>query len=281
VPDAFDDGIIAKLKRAMELRDALQEQQMQLRADRQTTEYESRSNAVGDAENPIIWMEWVVTKPPEPLPLSFSTLLGDTIQNLRAALEYAVWAAADDVMRQTNPTQIKFPLILDAAKFATWRQGKSSWYQQPTLSAIDRAQPFHATAELMHPLLILQQLSNVDKHRLLNVVEYAAVDLGDIEIDPEPIVKNYTGTSGRVKVGDVIARVEFPRPARSGEIQVRGGFGWYESVAYEHDGETRPLRIDEMMNALCSFVVDTVTDLHIARKIERGEIEMPEGYLDV
>lgn len=224
-----------------------------------------------------MWIEWIVKKAPKPLPLAFSTLLGDAIQNLRATLEYCVWAAVDDKIRRTKPTEVKFPLFDDSAKFAIWRAKRQSWYQQPTLDAIGRAQPFHAPSNTMHPLRVLQQLSNVDKHRLLNVVEYSAIDLGTIDLDPEPVVKSYSGTNGKVKTGDVIARVDFPRPGKSGEIMLRPSFGWYESVTYEHAGEVRALRIDEMMNAVCQFVTDTAIDMHVARRIERGDVDPTES----
>jgi hypothetical protein len=46
--------------------------------------------------------------------------------------------------------------------------------------------------------------------------------------------------------------------------------GW--SVTYEQDGVTRALRIDEMMNALCSSTVDAVPQMHLARRVELGEL---------
>jgi len=47
---------------------------------------------------------------------------------------------------------------------------------------------------------------------------------------------------------------------------VRPTFGWYESVAYEEPGKgVRWLRLDEMMNAVMSFVVNTVGYMSGAR----------------
>jgi hypothetical protein len=131
-----------------------------------------------------VWIEWIPKKAPEVLPLAFSAHLGDTIQNLRAALDYCARAAVSDEIRRTRPRDVSFPLYEDAVKFATWQVKKESWYGQPTLDAISWAQPFHANTDALHPLLVLQHLSNVDKHRLLNVVEYAAIDLGTIALEP-------------------------------------------------------------------------------------------------
>lgn len=100
--DEWEAGILAKLGRAFDLRDELKEQQMHLRTVRGTTrDYESRSNA-SDEASPQLHMEWRLTAAPSPLPLSFAALLGDVIQNLRAALDYAAWAGATQEARREH-----------------------------------------------------------------------------------------------------------------------------------------------------------------------------------
>jgi hypothetical protein len=80
-------GIIAKLERALALRDEIQAVQARLRGDgREQREYDSTANEA-DRGNRIVWREWRLTKAPDPLPLSFAAPLGDVIQNLRAALD--------------------------------------------------------------------------------------------------------------------------------------------------------------------------------------------------
>lgn len=271
--DEYDDGIIAKVTRAADLLEHLQTMQAALREGREEHEYERRDNATGDDTNPIVWVEWVLTKTPKPLPLAFSAVLGDVVHNLRAALDYSTWAAVDDHIRGTNPRGVAFPLYDNDADFAKWAKRKEKWYAQPTIEAIERAQPFHAPADTRHPLSVLQHLSNVDKHRLLNVVEFAAVDLGPVAITPEPLVKRHDATLGRVKAGDVLVRVEFPRPIKGHEVELRPTFGWYESVRYERDGEVEYLRVDRMLNAIHQMVANTVIDMHVARRIEHGEID--------
>ncbi|GAA4595084.1 hypothetical protein GCM10023194_63730 [Planotetraspora phitsanulokensis] len=120
---------------------------------------------------------------------------------------------------------------------------------------------------------MLQQLSNIDKHRLLNVVEFAAFDLGPVGITPEPVVKFYGAATGRVEAGDVLVRVEFPRPIEGHEVELRPTFGWYESVPYERGGEVDYLRIDRMLTAIYQMVVTTASDMNMARRIERGEFD--------
>lgn len=273
VKDEYDDGIIAKLTRAADLLDSLKTMQQELRDGREPPEYKRRDNARGEETNPIVWAEWVLAKAPAPLPLAFSALLGDAIHNLRAALDYCTWAAVDDKYRLSEPQRVAFPLYGQEAKFRKWAAEKKGWYGEPTMGVIERAQPFQATADQRHPLAVLQQLSNADKHRLLNVVHFAAIDLGPVGITPEPVVQRHAGTNGKVEEGDVLIRVEFPRPVRGHEVVLRPVFGWYESVPYERDGEVEYLRIDLMLTAVYELAVTTVTDMHIARRIERGEVD--------
>ena len=65
-------------------------------------------------------MKWWLTKSPPAIPPSFAALLGDVIQNLRAALEYSTWAAASDETRTTKPMQISYPLTDNEGEFSKW-----------------------------------------------------------------------------------------------------------------------------------------------------------------
>lgn len=110
--DEWDPGIIAKLQRALDLRDELQQEQARLRGPGvgdDLREYLSTNNE-SERENPIFWMEWHLVKGPDPLPLSLAALMGDVIQNRRNALDYSAWAAASEKARSQHQTQIYFPL---------------------------------------------------------------------------------------------------------------------------------------------------------------------------
>lgn len=76
-----------------------------------------------------------------------------------------------------------------------------------------------------------------------------------------------------MEAGDVLVRVEFPRPVEGHEVELRPTFGWYESVPYERGGEVEYLRIDWTLNAICQMVVTTASDMNVARRIDRGEVD--------
>ncbi len=254
----WDRGIIAKLERALALRDDLQAEQARLRGDGQDQrEYDSVSNDTDETDR-MVWREWRLTQAPDPLPLSFAALLGDVIQNLRAALDYTAWAAASDNARQQHQTQVYFPLLKKQRDFTKWVRDRSGRFSEDTVKAMEWAQPYQAAKDHLHPLRILRVLSNTDKHRLLNVVDHAHIDQGIVML-PEPPVYDFWSAEGPVRAGELLARLEFPRPPFKLAIDVMPIFGWYESVAYEEPGQdVRWLRIDELMNALCSFTVDAV-----------------------
>ena len=262
--DEWDAGILAKLERAISLRDELRAEQERLRNVARPREYRSTSNE-RFGEDPRVWMKWWLEKAPPALPLSFAALLGDAIQNLRAALEYSAWAGATPMARETQPLEISFPIIDDPGKYEKWARRRAGWFSEATLRVLKWAQPFQADEDQLHPLRILRTLSNTDKHKLLNVVDHAHIELG-VELDPIPATYDWWTADGPVQEGQLLAKLVFPRPALAAAIDVRPSFAWYESVAYEEDGHPlRWLRLDEMMNAIVSFSVDTVGYMSGAR----------------
>lgn len=263
--DPYDPGIIAKLERAHELVLQLQAEQLRWRgAGPDVREYESRSNQQ-DSSNPLVRMEWRLTKAPEPIPLSFAALLGDVIQNYRASLDYATWAAASDNARDRRPSQVQFPLRADAREFGRWLQDRDGWFSSDAIAVMEASQPYHAQPDQLHPLRVLQVLSNTDKHRLLNVVDQAHINLG-VFLNPMPSSYEWSTADGPVEVGETLATLSFPRPALSGHLDVMPVFGWYESVSFEEAGApTKWLKIDALVNSINRWTVDTVGMLSGAR----------------
>jgi hypothetical protein len=280
--DAWDPGIIAKLTRAVNLRDELRAEQERLRGGNEDPRrYRSASNEqFGD--DPNVWMKWWLEKAPPPIPLSFAALLGDVIQNLRAALEYSAWAAASEEARESKPRQISFPVIDSRGEYERWAGKRTHLFTEDTFRVFEWAQPFQAEPHQLHPLRILRTLSNTDKHKLLNVVDHAHIELG-VELDPMPPRYDWWTADGPVQEGDQLAKLVFPRPPFSRAIDVRPSFGWYESVAYDEPGKRiRWLRLDEMMNSVVSFSVDTVRYMSGARlksdtQDARGKEVKPPG----
>jgi hypothetical protein len=106
-------------------------------------------------------------------PPTISVIAGDCIYNLRGALEYAIHRAA--ILDAGKPLDTQFPIFTSAIEYRRMllgRKGRSWLYKMPGdhRAAIRRMQPYQRRGNPhAHPLAILADLSNTDKHRTLNL----------------------------------------------------------------------------------------------------------------
>lgn len=244
------------------LRDVLAEQQaverQYLRRDN-SSEYSSRT----------AWAEWVLDSDLDYTEAAL--LLGDFIHNLRAALDHAVWAITPAHIQEKRPTEVAFGLRSTEQSYAKWAKARRDWYGPEVFEVFKSSQPFNAVGTgTLHPLHILQFLSNTDKHQLLNIVANTQVDLGGVTVDPEPpggVVS--TVNEGIVAKGSVLARVEFARPAQPGktEVTLKPIFAFEQVFRYvDQDGAEQWLVVGDALNEIGPDVVEAVTYLLSAHK---------------
>jgi len=108
-------------------------------------------------------------------PIEWAILIGEVAHSLRSALDHMTWQLA---LSQTSTPYDKteFPIFTDSALYN--RDGSRSIRN---LSVAQRAfveslQPYHAgNGAKAHPLWLLHELDNTDKHRLLLVTNAAIV----------------------------------------------------------------------------------------------------------
>jgi hypothetical protein len=176
----------------------------------------------------------------------FSVLAGEAIHHLRSSLDHLVWALAS--RRNANPPgRIQFPICSSAEKFAkACKGGIIHGLSRKSHAAIERSQPYwhrYRTPDPEnHPLFILNEMNNTDKHRLLVVVSCTTVFpkllrfSGDIldyhEIDITP--KNWGNRLVKAEKGHTeLARIRFARPVAP-DMEVSGKFA--PQVALEQYG---------------------------------------------
>lgn len=254
------------------LRDALAEQQAikrQYRRRDNSNEYTSR----------IVWTEWVLESDLDYT--ESALLLGDFIHNLRAALDHAVWAITPQHIQETRPTEVAFALRSTEQSYTKWAKARRQWYGPEVFDVLKSSQPFNAVGTgKLHPLHILQFLSNTDKHQLLNIVANNQVDLGGVTVDPEPpggVVS--TVNQGVVAKGSVLARVEFARPTQPGktEVTLKPVFAFEQVFRYvNQDGAQQWLVVGDAINEIGPDVVEAVTYLLSAHKRDRENSSMKE-----
>lgn len=251
-----DQSAFLKLKRAFVLRDELRDLLEELLSAPRDIR---RSDNSAEQTSRMVWVEWVLESMPDHTEAAL--ILGDFMHNLRAAMDHAVWAVTPETVQAESPTDVSFPLHSQEERYIKWAAKRSNWYGSKVFEVLRHFQPFNAVGtEMLHPLHILQFLSNTDKHRLLNIVAHNQVDMGGVRVDPEPPggVRSVVN-EGLVEAGSMLARVEFRRPPLKGAVDLRPVFAYEQVVRYvDQDSNEHWLQVGDAMNAIGPDVVEAV-----------------------
>ena len=112
----------------------------------------------------ITWIARPTTEPPAELGL----IVGDWANNLRAALDYVVYELVRRETGERDPRWTMFPIAVTRREYLDARRrlkAAPDW----SLPVFEGLQPFHdGDAARDHPLAILAEISNRDKHRLVH-----------------------------------------------------------------------------------------------------------------
>jgi hypothetical protein len=100
------------------------------------------------------------------IPANISLIAGDAIHNLRSALDYLVWKLAVNPLK---PRQVDFPVYESFKKFDNQfpRKVKVMGIPHEVANAIKACKPYKGGNDA---LWLLNELNNIDKHRLLLTV---------------------------------------------------------------------------------------------------------------
>jgi hypothetical protein len=144
----------------------------------------------------------------EPDPV-LGVILGDLVHNLRSSLDHIVWQLA--LTSTSKPRrQTSMPLATTPTDFASARRSLLRDVPGEAVAALERIQPYaHAVFgddPFRHPLTMLHELWNVDKHRRL-VVASAWADPSHVAHD---LPRKSIGEIRFFRTGDRSARVEVP-----------------------------------------------------------------------
>lgn len=127
-------------------------------------------------------------------PLRFGIMLGDCVHNLRSALDHLMCQVTmldggtiDDCART------QFPIVRESeAQFEAMADRQIPVLSKRHRALVKRAQPYRAGDEAWrHPLAVLRELSNADKHRLINST-YSVVK-GDVPGLLDRLTSGYEG----------------------------------------------------------------------------------------
>jgi hypothetical protein len=159
-PELLGRSAFRKLEHGFAIRDRLRDVLAEQQAVKR--EYSRRDNRT-DYTSRTTWAEWVLESD-----LDYSKaalLMGDFVHNLRAALDHAVWAITPQHIQEARPTEVAFPLRITEKGYTAWAKKREEWYGPTVFEVLRSSQPFSAVGTgKLHPLHILQFLSNTDKH---------------------------------------------------------------------------------------------------------------------
>lgn len=189
-------------------------------------------------------------------------LIGECVHNLRSALDNLAFALAR-LQRDppSRPSAIAFPICQDRSRFEN--SGRAKLDQMPARvgELIERLQPFQrdgsqeAGTPDSDPLVLLQWLSNTDKHRVPSVVLIAPTEMShsgraafyseeDAKANVPP---DTTVWFGPLHPGVVLMEYRTNRPIES----VRGDYSGIAIVSIETIDQTAP--VVEVLRALSHY----------------------------
>jgi hypothetical protein len=162
-----------------------------------------------DADEPNIY--WLKASADEIPATPFSLMIGDAVQNFRNCLDQLAFELAkrhtiplpDDVARASQ-----FPIVGDVSKAGVPGQGPTMFASRQGCIAgvapaarveIEKLQPYHSKEFEKHPLWLLQELSNIDKHRVIHLTTTYS---RGISIDPN-LSRNAIPDFPRVRVAGI------------------------------------------------------------------------------
>jgi hypothetical protein len=158
-------GVVAKFNRAKQQFDVLRHE-IGAFSDQDPEPHSSRGYF--DTKT---W-EWIerfqVRKAP---PLRWGVILGDCVHNLRSALDHLICQLTLlDGGTMDDCAQTQFPIASKSeAQFEAMANHRIPCLSKRHRALVKKAQPYHAgDGAASHPLDILAELSNADKHRILN-----------------------------------------------------------------------------------------------------------------
>jgi hypothetical protein len=178
---------------------------------------------------------------------------------LRSALDQLAWqlvlSHSGRPRKPTHKTSIEFPI-----KYR--RKTLTSTYTFSKIAPSDRtildnAQPYKGTGNpKLHGLAIIQQLSNRDKHRVLNpiLVSTRNFTLRGTELEGSGFnvfSVEFTGVGKNLKIGAEVCRLVLPQPAKD-EVDVAG---------YSTPDVRLPQRSDISLMGGVGVMIRTVEDI--------------------
>ena len=145
----------------------------------------------------------------EEIPARFGIVVGDCLYNLRSCLDHLAWQLAGQPVGAVAE-RIAFPIFDTRSGYSKAVKKKLFGVGEDAKAIIEQLQPYHRDDQWFtfepHPLSVLYQLSNFDKHRALHLVWFNS-HTAEIQTSAVPVEQLMRG--GRLVDQAEVARFRF------------------------------------------------------------------------
>jgi hypothetical protein len=262
-------GLRAKLWRS---HDQLKALQQVIQAWRNTDPY--RLTRQDDAEAQGRYILTYSLEAIQPIPAAWSIRIGELLYTVHSALDHLAYQLAAKNAYPHTPERVTFPIYKKRREF--WkrgsdgrptRKGSGGWALQRVPGEIRQmlleVQPYkRGDQSPRHPLWLLHQLSNYDKHRSLHVIASAVVaESYEVRQLENARLDSFKVAQGTIDRRREIAWLRYSRTNRPGidpnpQVHVKVGFRVEET--FGDDGPAGGCSILETMQAIVMYVADDV-----------------------
>ena len=119
-------------------------------------------------------------KPKIPIPDNIGLFVGDCLQNLRTSLDYLVWELVL-AAKNTPGKKNMFPICLVLKSFQDAQgAGRLQGVDPAAVALIESIQPYHDGQPKATSLAVLDELTNINKHRHLLLTEFGTLSMSEM-----------------------------------------------------------------------------------------------------
>ncbi len=257
------DGVRAKIKRADE---HLTNLKAELQRGLDDHEYGFRAEDDPNVPGGVL----IFGKVPPGLMIRYGLIAGDVCHNLRSALDHL--ACQLTLLSARKPTKsTQFPIFKSRIEYDQKSPPMIKGILPTIAARIERLQPYN-TAPLgdplkTNPLWILSELSNADKHRMINIalvnIPAHVVTLGGEPLSPldpadlDVLARSGVGKIGRVEHDALLDRIStYPPMPPDMHVNIRAPV----QVTFDEGGPGLGYPVVETLEALVEYVTGTIED---------------------
>ena len=177
------------------------------------------------------WHSAVAQVAEEPPP-RLSVLVGSVAYQLLSALNLLTWRLAVRKLgaRATEAVknEIQFPVAFSPNHFANLKLVKNAHVSKQALTVLERLQPYNGhhgpTGARHHPLALIKELADSDKHRVL-ASAYGRMEMAGVKFEwdapaSDPHVRRVARRSRTIKAGAHLARIRFDIGNQQANVRV-------------------------------------------------------------